>query len=101
MNACAKCGGPLPPRKANGYCNACHASYMREWRKTHPLSPEAREKDISRSYGASYVRRGKLKREPCEICGAPAEMNRRDYSRPLDIRWLCRRHRLGMTHVKY
>jgi hypothetical protein len=39
------------------------------------------------------VRLGKLKRLPCEVCGAPeTDGHHDDYSKPLDVRWLCRRH---------
>lgn len=69
------------------------AAYMREWRKTHPMSAEQRRKDISRSYAGVYKRRGKLVSRPC-WCGAPAEMHHDDYTRPLDVAWLCREHHL-------
>lgn len=37
-------------------------------------------------------RRGKLVPSPCEICKATAsiEMHHEDYSKPLDVRWLCK-----------
>jgi len=36
------------------------------------------------------IARGKLTRQPCEACGAtPVEAHHDDYSRPLDVRWLC------------
>lgn len=43
-----------------------------------------------RSYANTYERRGKLKREPCEDCGARAEKHHPDYSKPLEVVWLCR-----------
>jgi hypothetical protein len=64
---------------------------MREWRKTHPLTPEQRRKDIARSYANAYKRRGKLIPRPC-WCGGEAEMHHPDYSRPLHVVWLCREH---------
>jgi len=36
---------------------------------------------------------GRLTRCSCEKCGhSPAEAHHDDYSKPLDVRWLCRRH---------
>jgi len=44
-----------------------------------------------------YLRRGKIPRRPCEVCGDPnAEMHHDDYSKPLDIRWLCREHHMDL-----
>jgi hypothetical protein len=38
------------------------------------------------------VRRGTIKKQPCEICGVfPAEAHHEDYNFPLDVRWLCRK----------
>lgn len=38
------------------------------------------------------LRDGKLKRQPCEVCGAIAQAHHCDYSKPLDVRWLCTKH---------
>lgn len=39
------------------------------------------------------VRDGKLTRQPCEVCGAePTEAHHDDYDKPLEVRWLCRKH---------
>ena len=36
---------------------------------------------------------GTLIRQPCEVCGATrVDAHHPDYSKPLDIQWLCRRH---------
>lgn len=73
------------------YCRPCHAEYARTWRKSHPMNPEQRRKDNCRSYANTYLRRGKIKREPCARCGDLfAEMHHADYSKPLEIEWLCR-----------
>lgn len=72
---------------------------MRDWRKTHPLNAEQRRRDIARSYAGVYLRRGKIKRCPCEVCGSTdAQMHHDDYSKPLEVRWLCRKCHLRGTH---
>lgn len=38
------------------------------------------------------LRDGELKRQPCEVCGAMAQAHHDDYSKPLDVRWLCTKH---------
>jgi hypothetical protein len=65
---------------------------MRRTRPKHSELPEpARRKANARSYANVYLRRGKLKRAPCEVCGhRKAEMHHRDYAKPLAVRWLCR-----------
>jgi hypothetical protein len=51
------------------------------------------DKTDARAAAQKAVRDGVLKRGPCEDCGDPdTEAHHDDYSRPLDVRWLCRRH---------
>lgn len=39
------------------------------------------------------IRDGRLIREPCEVCGeVDAQAHHDDYSKPLDVRWLCTTH---------
>lgn len=87
--ACPRYGGDRRGRR--GYCLACFAAYMRDWRKTHPLTREQRRKDTCRSYAGVYKRRGHLAQRPCTECGSAAsQMHHEDYSRPLAVTWLCR-----------
>lgn len=91
---CSKCHSN-PPAKSQRYCLPCHAKKMREFRKTHPLTPEQRKKDNCRSYAGIYLRRGKIVKEPCKICGdLNSQMHHPDYLKPLQIIWLCRPHHL-------
>lgn len=39
------------------------------------------------------IRDGRLTRQPCEVCGElKAQAHHDDYSKPLDVRWLCSTH---------
>lgn len=74
---------------------------MREWRKTHRLSGEPLKRANCRSYLHSYVYRGKIKKQSCEICGNEnVQAHHDDYNFPLKVRWLCKFHHLRL-HGKY
>jgi hypothetical protein len=66
--------------------------YMRENRPSYgQLDPDAKKRQIARDYARVYLRRGKIQRQSCLMCGGDqAEMHHEDYSKPLEIRWLCR-----------
>jgi len=52
------------------------------------------DKDWIRAATAKLVRQGKLKRQPCEVCGVrEALVHHIDYSDPERVIWLCKRHK--------
>jgi hypothetical protein len=64
----------------------------RIYMQTHP---EARLKRVARNKVRSMLRNGQWTRQPCEICNNPrGEAHHTDYSKPLDVRWLCREHHI-------
>jgi hypothetical protein len=70
-----------PKRRANAL------KYAKAARKLHP------EKALAHRRVAYAVRTGKLRSQPCEVCGAKkTQAHHDDYSKPLDVRWLCFRH---------
>lgn len=92
LPVCA-CGQPRPTKR--GYCNACFARYMRDYRKDHPLNEQQRLRDNARAYLRVYIQRGKVDKGPCEVCGnAEAQPHHVDYKQPLDVLWRCSEHRL-------
>lgn len=43
----------------------------------------------------NHILNGRICRQPCEICGeTKTDAHHDDYTKPLDVRWLCRRHHL-------
>lgn len=51
------------------------------------------EKIKSRRKVFVAVRNGSLKKKPCEVCGInKVDAHHDDYSKPLDVRWLCKKH---------
>ena len=79
-----------PRRSGQRTCLACHRESMKAFRMSHVLNGEARQRMNARCYAHTYIRRGKIKREPCAKCGDPnAQMHHADYSKPLQIEWLC------------
>jgi hypothetical protein len=72
---------------------------MRRYRADNPLVGEARKRSNARAFAHVYVKRGKLKKKPCEFCGDPVvEIHIPDYDKPLEIVWLCVKCRRG--HLK-
>lgn len=97
---CSTCGNPLEDNRVNKQrnCLACHNKYMRANRKRHKdLTPEQKLKANCRSYVNVYIKRGKISKQSCSVCGnIKAEAHHEDYSKPLDIIWLCRLHHLEL-----
>jgi hypothetical protein len=58
------------------------------------LGPEAHVRAKARSAASLATYHGKLKRQPCEVCGATGGVERHhpDYSKPLAVEWLCPEH---------
>lgn len=48
------------------------------------------------------IRTGKLFRQSCEKCGNPiTDAHHDDYSKPLEIKWLCRKHHKELHDEKH
>lgn len=51
------------------------------------------EKTRARLMVKRAVKSGKIVRQPCNVCGDPqAEAHHEDYSKPLEVVWLCFKH---------
>lgn len=63
---------------------AATIQYQRTRRQRHP------DRDRARRLVGRALRAGRLERLPCEKCGSvKSQAHHEDYSRPLDVRWLC------------
>jgi len=67
---------------------AAIAQRTKHWRAKHPERTKAHRKV---KYALST---GVLSRQPCEVCGTTEHVHAHhdDYSKPLEVRWLCARH---------
>jgi predicted nucleic acid-binding Zn-ribbon protein len=83
------------------------AKYLSRMRRIHgegwkPRSERPKDplKEVKRKAMVTYrtaLKRGKLTRTPCHICGdEKVEGHHPDYSRPLDVVWLCKAHHLAI-----
>jgi hypothetical protein len=85
-------------KDSDRYSNLLETS--RAWKKNNP----ERHAELARAYRArnrektkaqnrlNYaIRKGRMARLPCEVCGTRERVHahHHDYSKPLDVRWLC------------
>jgi hypothetical protein len=66
-----------------------YASQRRARRNHERRNPE---KVAAREAVQKAIRKGLLTEQPCEECGAKAQAHHEDYSKPLDVIWLCPIH---------
>ena len=58
-----------------------------EWRRRN------KEKRVAHDRVAKAIKSGRLRKSPCEVCGSiESETHHPDYSRPLEVVWLCSKH---------
>lgn len=86
FTATGKFRGEKNPSWLGGVSND-NMRYRNRQKEREPAQEAARRT----TYNA--IKSGKLVRQPCEVCGVPkSEAHHDDYSKPLDVRWLCRTH---------
>ena len=103
----------VPHKKEAKACQQAHrekiAKYQKAYHKTYSQSESRRkikaeyrqdypEKTAAHNVLNSEIRSGRLKRSVfCEDCGLPAktEGHHEDYSKPLEVDWLCRKCHAG------
>lgn len=99
----------------HGHCKSCAKIRAAKWARDNPESRRKSKNtpyqlEMKKVYIARYVakfpekkkavqtlnnaiRDGRAKRLPCDVCGSlEAQGHHEDYSKPLDVRWLCDAH---------
>lgn len=77
--------------------------YSKNWRENNPEkyranqkrydnTPERKSKRKIRLKTYWLVKSGKIKKQPCEVCGIKAEIHHNNYDNIYDIKWLCPKH---------
>lgn len=86
-----------------GRCRECNRKRCADWRgrnrekvyeNVRRQYARDREKVNARCNLNYHMKRGHVKRGPCEVdgCECKAHAHHDDYSKPLEVRWLCRTH---------
>src|SRR3990167_6059463 len=76
-----------------------HREYVARLNKVRRADPVARAKNRARNLIAMRIHRGKMVRAPCESCGTlKAHAHHNDYTKALQIKWLCRSCHLTEHH---
>lgn len=90
---CSICGKEKEENYLNeSCCQACKMIRKKLSRSRH--SEEQILKENVRRLTWKCIAEGKLIRLPCEVCGTEDDVQAHhdDYYKPLDVRWLCRKH---------
>lgn len=70
-----------------------------EYKKEYNKRPEEYKKLKCRTKTSYLVKTGKLIKQPCDVCGeVKVEAHHVDYSKPLKVEWLCRKHHIELYH---
>lgn len=108
------------PTKKDGltsWCKECRSEYKKanrdicnknnlDWKKRNSEKLKIIHSTNDKKYKTKYPERyraqlifkaalksGKIKRQPCEICGDPnSQGHHEDYDKPLDVLWRCDKH---------
>ncbi len=73
--------------RLSGWISPVATEAKKAWEKRNKI------KKLAQGRVSKAIKSGKLARQPCCICGDPkVEAHHDDYSKPLDVRWLCKKH---------
>lgn len=86
---------PTPEENRAKYERKMKRLHGEDWKPSErpPADPMAKVKLRAREAAKKAVKRGKLLKQPCWCCGdLESEAHHPDYSAPLDVVWLCKKH---------
>lgn len=75
--------------------------YFREWerRYVYKNGKNERKKYLCRIKTWYLIKKGIIKRLPCEICGnKKSQAHHDDYDNPLSVKWLCLKHHIELHY---
>jgi hypothetical protein len=82
---------PEDRRLAQARYAKAHPDRIRKVVKNYRAKDPARAK--AQKISSNAIMTGKLISQPCEVCGnSKTDGHHDDYSKPLEVRWLCRKH---------
>jgi hypothetical protein len=86
-------------------CGECITCKRREYQRKRYINKETqrvervraawdlKKKTLARNTLNNAIQSGKIERQPCSVCGiSPADAHHTNYTKPLDVVWLCKTH---------
>lgn len=71
--------------------NTLNVSRQAQWRRANPAKYRAHV-EVHKA-----IVSGRLQKQPCEVCGSSrVDAHHDDYTKPLEVRWLCRSHHIRL-----
>lgn len=77
-------------RRCNPETRRKHLEYQRRYQKT----PRSLLLHGAATMVMAAIRLGMIEKTPCRICGGPSQAHHHDYTKPLEVTWLCRKHHM-------
>lgn len=102
LNKCKECAKKDVRTRYANEREKCLAYYQTDARKLARAKGSAEwqrrafardpEKKRARNKISNAIKNGKLQKQGCRICGEEAQAHHEDYSKPLEVDWLCFKH---------
>lgn len=90
--------GQVPPQRGLANGNFKHGKFSGQYKYKKNARAKNPQHAVARNAVYRAVKSGRLKKAPCHCGDLRVQAHHADYSRPLEVTWLCRRHHLE-THV--